>query len=121
MSFELGDYIEVYGTQLAKMDYIFVHELDQRRAFAVVRPLIDIGQGQDRILGLPLVRQTQDQRIIGLPAIGPRKPYIVNLDQEYSTGKNPDILARADKDGQERGQAERDLLLVHCNWQLYFL
>jgi hypothetical protein len=124
VTFKLGDYIQVYETQLAKIDYIFVHELEQRLLFVVICPVFVGGLGKDRILDLPLVYQTRDHRIVGLPAIGARKPYIVDLGQ-YS-GKDINVLSsNVDPNlghswlgiGQEEGSS----ILVHCDWELHFL
>jgi len=120
VTFKLGDYLEVYGNQLVQLKYIFVHELDLRRMFAVVCPIIDFGLGRDKILDLPLVVQTQDQRIVGLSAIEPKHPYLVDLGP---TAETSDRVEQSGMDGGrvDKGQGKGDSRLVHCNWELHFL
>ena|SRR5438874_11341267 len=124
---KLGDYIEVYKKQLARIDYIFVHELDQRRAFAVVCPLMDVGKGRDKILNLPLLVQTRDRRVVGLFAIGSKKPYIVDPNPlSSSQAGSGQANARTYEESLEfegresRGEREGSSLIL-CDWELHFL
>ena len=66
---------------MARVDHIFIHELDDKRfIFAVLTPLTILDE-KDDILGLQKVVHDVDNPIlVGINAILPAQPYIVPID-----------------------------------------
>jgi hypothetical protein len=66
---------------MARIDNIMVHELlGTQRLFATVSD-VQSTFSRDYLLDLPLMELSGTTRILGLPAISPRKLYIVDLDE----------------------------------------
>jgi hypothetical protein len=66
---------------MARVDHIFIYELDDKRfIFAVLTPLTILDE-KDDILGLQKVVHDVDNPIlVGINAILPAQPYIVPID-----------------------------------------
>lgn len=82
MSFEAGNSFIVRGKTIARFDIGFIHKRvrGEKHLFALVT-MIEECDKEDLIVMLPLVRaRTSSQMIVGLPAIGSKALYIVDID-----------------------------------------
>jgi hypothetical protein len=92
---------------LARVEAIFVHNLDQARIFFVVSPLQN--HSMDRILRIPIMRtNTLIQDIIGLPEIDNEIHYMIPISlSTYANDKVADIHLGGDE-------------LLYCTWKVDF-
>lgn len=82
------------------MDGIFVHELQGfRRAFVLLNKMG--WSGMDRVLNLPLLRDSEEKVVVGLPAVGDRKLWMM----DYTGG----------------GSGLQESLWLHCTWDVRYL
>ncbi len=83
-AYRSGDFVYYHHQQIARLNQLFVHELNPiRRAFAVISKVQDTAL-KDPVLNLPLLRFTvndQGLNMIGLPAIDFNKLYILPVSE----------------------------------------
>jgi hypothetical protein len=81
--FRLGEFIQHHGSNVARIDHIFVHELDgKRRVFVALSRVDTSGNLRDEVLGFRLwTLQRKDVGagldIIGLPSILAERVYLI--------------------------------------------
>ena len=86
-TFQCGDYIQYRGNCISRLDHILVHEIGstKRRLFGLVQKVKDEGM-RDFVLGLPILGLSGEKEMVGLPAIGSRKLYILPVEQQADSG-----------------------------------
>ena len=136
----IGDFIKyhgrdsdnVNGTTLARLDYLFVHEMfEEYRLFAVVTHTTHSNPPRrDSILGLPVIRVSvggfagiPDKRfgsvIVGLPAIAASRPYVVPVIEKADGSMDLDIEVLYSKGYNELGHGKA---LIRCDeWEAVLL
>ncbi|KAI9848827.1 MAG: hypothetical protein M1837_006343 [Sclerophora amabilis] len=111
VTLNLGDFVLVRDALLARLDHIFVHQLEpgQKRAFAMLTMVETTGPlGLDEVLKLPLRRLSSHQKIVGLPGLMGTMVWAISASRKRGqAGFN--CLSR-----------EGDLVL-HCVWDINFL
>ncbi len=109
ISYEVGNYIQFRGTEIGKIDNIFVHELSlgSRRLFCRVTKTSSRLLSVDPVLRLPSLETTSEQIIIGLPSISTKRLYIIPVEHRENRGEL---------------RMGGDHMLLYCNWtDLQFL
>ncbi|ELR08146.1 hypothetical protein VC83_08906 [Pseudogymnoascus destructans] len=84
VTFTSGNSFTAYGNAVCRFDVGFVHERipGEAKLFALITELEDCGE-DDPVLQLPRMRlMSQSQRIIGLPVIGSKPVYVVDMDMD---------------------------------------
>ena len=85
ITFSRGNFVQYRGTDIGRLENIFVQEVlqDQQRLFVVVTPCIKHPtQKMDPTLNLPLLKLSKETIIVGLVALSARKLYILPLENE---------------------------------------
>ena len=103
MSYEIGDFILFRGGEIGKLDAIFIHELSVgvRRLFVRATRASRHSSSIDAVLDIPVLCCTEEQIMIGLPAIDAKKLYIVPVEQR----RHGDELCLGGSN-----------MLLYCNW-----
>lgn len=102
-----GDVIQYHGNEVGRLDQVFVHELMHvRRVFCLITRVISSPQHQkDNVLDMPLLQISNDQLIVGLPAISGQKLYMLPVSHGDS----------------ERNLVKGDDMFLWVDWQIQFL
>ncbi|ELR08418.1 hypothetical protein GMDG_08639 [Pseudogymnoascus destructans 20631-21] len=122
VSFEAGNSFVVRDNTMARFDIGFIHESfhGEKRLFALMT-IIEECNKEDPMVMLPLVRvRTSSQMMVGLPAIGSKALYIVDIDpkQRYMLApfaKGPLRMHNASDNLEHPAPSASDLLTsIYC-------
>ncbi|ELR04028.1 hypothetical protein VC83_09247 [Pseudogymnoascus destructans] len=110
-----------YGNAVCRFDVGFVHERTpgEAKLFALITELEDCGE-DDPVLQLPRMRlMSQSQRIIGLPVIGSKPVYVVDMDPTHDQAaapfrKWPLRLSSTSREDEELSSVS----LLQCWWEV---
>ncbi|MCJ1360231.1 MAG: hypothetical protein MMC33_010234 [Icmadophila ericetorum] len=82
-TFNSGDFVITALGEIVRIDYFFVHQssTDERRAFVLCRKTFDPEQ-QDRVIPEPILHLTEENTVIGLPALISDKVYIISVQEK---------------------------------------
>lgn len=121
MAFQIGDYLELHPSpaetrftqKFARLNATFIHEIipGERRLFAKMTLISQQNDMRDWVLDIPLLRNTTEELIVGLPAILGKRHYIIQLSKEMDPATTKKGKLTLGSDGP----------LLYCNWDIQFL
>lgn len=107
LTFQRGDVIQFHDDKIGRLDHIFTHEnLYERRLFCIVTKATLVEDKKDDVLDMPLLKISNNQLMISLPAILGRKLYMLPVSQDGS-----DSLRSGDADD----------MLLWVRWHIQYL
>jgi hypothetical protein len=84
----MGDFLECRGGKVARIDQLFVHELQGiKRVFAKITAAERTVNQRDDILELPTYRLADGEFIIGLPTISSKRLYMLSVVEVPNSGE----------------------------------